>query len=114
MMSKVKHFTDNDFKTEVLDADRPVLVDFWATWCGPCHMLAPTIEELAKTLDGTVSVGKLDVDDSPLTAASYDIRSIPTVILFKDGREVTRLLGVRSKKELADTVKYHTEAETLA
>ena len=105
MMSKVKHYTDNNFKSDVLDATVPVLVDFWATWCGPCHMLAPIVVELAEDLNGSVAVGKLDVDDNPETAAKYNIRSIPTLILFRDGKEVTRLIGVRSKTELADTIK---------
>jgi thioredoxin 1 len=113
-MSNVKHFTDAEFKTAVLQSHKPVLVDFWATWCGPCHMLAPVVEELAANLEEEITVGKLDVDDNPVTATNYDIRSIPTLILFKDGSELTRLTGVRSKAEIAGTIKYYTNAETIA
>ena len=113
-MSNVKHFTDSEFKTTVLQSDKPVLVDFWATWCGPCHMLAPTINDLADEFKDIITVGKMDVDDNPVTATSFDIRSIPTLILFKDGKEVTRLMGVRGKSEISETIKYYTQAEAVA
>jgi thioredoxin 1 len=113
-MSHVKQFNDGDFKETVLKSDKPVLVDFWATWCGPCHMLAPIINDIADDFKDTVTVGKMDVDDNPVTASGFDIRSIPTLILFKDGKEATRLTGVRSKAEIADTIKYYIQAEAVA
>ena len=94
--------TDATFDTEILDTDQPVLVDFWATWCGPCRTIAPTIEELASEYDGKARVVKLDVDSNPATAAKYGIRSIPSLIFFKDGRPVDQMVGVVPKKVLAD------------
>lgn len=92
------HFSDASFKTEVLNCKEPVLVDFWAEWCGPCHVLAPTIEQLANQYEGAVKVGKLNVDENPTTAAAYGIRSIPSVLLFKDGQVVNQVVGVREKE----------------
>jgi thioredoxin 1 len=103
-MNNIVQFTDSNFSSEVLNSDKPVLVDFWADWCGPCHMLAPTIKEIADDFNGQIKVGKFDVDANQLTAAQYGIRRIPTVILFKDGNEVIRLFGVRPKQELAQTI----------
>ena len=93
--TKLFHFTDANFKSEVLESDQPVLVDFWAVWCGPCHALAPTIEELAEQYDGSIKVGKLDVDENPQTAADYGIRSIPTVLIFKNGEIIDSLVGMQ-------------------
>ncbi len=93
--------TDANFDAEVLQTDQPVLVDFWATWCGPCRTIAPTIEELASEYDGKAKVVKLDVDSNPQTAMKYNIRSIPSLVFFKDGKPVDQLMGVRSKQELA-------------
>ena len=92
------HFTDADFKSEVLESDRPVLVDFWADWCGPCHTLAPTIEELAAKFEGAVKVGKLDIDQNLQTARAYGIRGIPSVLIFKNGEVVETLVGVQPKR----------------
>jgi thioredoxin 2 len=89
--------TDADFETTVLGAATPVLVDCWADWCGPCHMLAPTIDAVARDYAGRVTVGKLDVDANPATASRFGIRSIPTVLLFRDGQLVDRLVGVQSR-----------------
>lgn len=93
MAGHVLEFTDASFKPEVLDASIPVIVDFWAPWCGPCRMLAPTIEKLANAYQGKVKVGKLDTDQNPDTPSSLRISSIPTVIFFKDGKEFDRLVG---------------------
>ena len=94
--------TDDTFKTEVLEAKQPVLVDFWAEWCGPCHAIAPVIEELAADFKGRVKVGKLDVDDNPVTASEYHVYSIPTLLLFKEGQIVDRVIGVVSINVLAE------------
>ncbi len=97
-MSKPLHFTDANFQSEVLESDQPVLVDFWAAWCGPCRAVGPTIEELAKQYDGTVKVGKLNVDENQQSAGSFGIHSIPAVLLFKDGKVVETLVGVQPKQ----------------
>jgi thioredoxin 1 len=92
-----QEFTDANFESEVLSSDQPVLVDFSATWCGPCKMLNPIINELAQEYEGRVKVGKVDTDQSQTTAARYAITSVPTVLLFKGGEQVDRLIGVNSK-----------------
>ncbi len=90
---------------EIINGDKPVLVDFWATWCGPCKMLAPTIEELAEELKDEVVVAKLDVDKAQEIAVKYQVMSIPTLILFKDGKEVKRTVGFQPKAKLLDFIK---------
>lgn len=97
--------TDSSFKEEVMNAEQPVLVDFWATWCGPCRMIAPMIEELADQFDGRAIVAKVDVDHNPLTAMQFGIRSIPTLLFFKDGQVVDQLIGASSKKALAEKLE---------
>jgi thioredoxin 1 len=99
----VKTFSDANFQSEVLESDRPVLVDFWAPWCPPCRALAPTIEELARSYGDTARIGKLDVDQNPDRAASHGISSIPAVLVFQNGREVDRIVGLqpRSRYERA-------------
>jgi thioredoxin 2 len=89
--------TDESFGTMVARASVPVLLDCWATWCGPCHALAPTIDAIARTYGGRLVVGKLDVDANPRTAARFDVRSIPTMLLFRDGRLVDRLVGAQPR-----------------
>ena len=92
--------TDASFAQDVERSPLPVLVDAWAPWCGPCHMIAPIIDQLAIELAGRVRVVKLNVDDNPRTAARFDLRSIPTLLVLKDGREVDRLVGVQPKQEI--------------
>ena len=99
--------TDATFNEEVLEADLPTLVDFWAEWCGPCRMIAPTVEALAEEFDGRLLVAKMDVDANPATPGRLGIRGIPTLILFKDGEEVERLVGNRSKADLASAIEPH-------
>ena len=93
------HITDTNFD-EILKANKLVLVDFWAGWCGPCRALAPTIEELSQEYSGKVLVGKLDVDSNPKTAECFQVFSIPTIILFKNGVEIERMVGLVAKKSL--------------
>ena len=93
--------TDATFAEDVERSPVPVLVDAWAPWCGPCHMIAPVIDQLASELAGRVRVVKLNVDDNPRTAARFDLRSIPTLLVLKGGREVDRLIGVQPKQEIA-------------
>jgi thioredoxin 2 len=92
--------TDRNFAEEVENSPLPVLIDFWAAWCGPCRMIAPVIEQLAKELSGKARVGKLDVDANQMTAARFRVQSIPTLLIFKDGREVDRIVGAQSREAL--------------
>ena len=94
--------TKFNFNDEVLNSDVPVIVDFWATWCGPCRMIAPIIEELANELDGKVKVGKVNVDEEMELAINYKVESIPTLILFKNGTEDKKLIGLYDKQEILD------------
>ncbi len=89
--------TEQNFKEEVLNSDKPVLVDFWATWCGPCKMLAPTVAKIAEEQEGIIKVGKVDIDEQPQLAAQFGISSIPTLLVFKDGKVTATSVGVRSK-----------------
>ena len=96
---KLKLSSEN-FKEEVLNSEEPVLVDFYADWCGPCNAMSPVIEELAKELEGKAKVGKINVDENPDIAVEYNVMSIPTLIVFKNGKEEKRLVGLRDKEEL--------------
>jgi thioredoxin 1 len=107
MAGNVLEFTDSNFQGEVLDSQQPVLVDFWAPWCGPCKMLAPTIEELAGEFQGKVRVGKVNTDDNPQVASSYGISAIPTVMLFKGGAIVDRFVGVTPKAKFSASLNGH-------
>ena len=104
-MSKPKEFTDANFQSEVLDSDRVVLVDFWADWCGPCRVVGPTIEELAGQYDGSVKVGKLNIDENQKTTSQFGINSIPSVLVFKDGQVVDTLVGVQPKERYEQVLR---------
>lgn len=106
-MAEPLHLTDDNFQTEVLEASEPVLVDFWATWCGPCRLIAPIIDELAEEYVGTVRVGKVDVDNNQKVAMQYGIRSIPSLLIFKDGKVVDTIVGAVQKGQILDRLKTH-------
>ena len=100
MTDSIKHVTDTSFDSDVLNSDIPVLVDYWAEWCGPCKMIAPILDEAAKAYEGRVKIAKLNVDENPDTAAKFGIRGIPTLMLFKDGKAATTKVGAMSKSQL--------------
>lgn len=100
-----KIFTTENFESEVLNTDKPVLVDFYADWCGPCKMMAPVVEQLAEELDGIVAVGKMNVDDNYDIAARYKVMSIPTLILFKNGQVADKRIGLQSKAEIEQMIR---------
>ncbi|MDP3723890.1 MAG: thioredoxin [Candidatus Omnitrophota bacterium] len=105
MVGTVLEVTESNFEQEVLQAGTPVLVDLWAAWCGPCRMIAPVVEELAATYTGKVKMGKLNVDEHPQVAAQFRIMNIPTLLLFKGGKEVDRIVGVVPKEELVRRIE---------
>ena len=113
-MTAPKVVTDPTFETDVLKSDQPVLVDFWATWCGPCRMVAPILEEIAKEQGDKLRVAKLDVDANPITAGRFGVRSIPTMILFKNGRETQRLVGYMPKEKLLQLLNPHLGASNTS
>ena len=98
------HTTDNDFDADVINNEKSVLVDFWAEWCGPCKAIAPILDELAEELDGTLDVVKLNVDENPSVSQKYGIRSIPTIIIFKNGAVQAQKLGAMSKSQLIEFI----------
>ena len=99
-MSKTVELTDGNFEQEVLKSDQPVLVDFWAEWCGPCRMIGPVVEEMAGEYDGKAKIGKVDVDSNPEVSVKYGIRSIPALLIFKDGEVVDQIIGAVPKTHL--------------
>ncbi len=106
-MSDVAEVKEADFKEVVLDSDVPVLVDFWAPWCGPCRMVAPVVEEIAQQYEGKVKVVKLNTDENPQIASQYGIRSIPTLMVFKDGQKQDTVVGAVPKTTLSNTLEKH-------
>ena len=111
-MSAPLELTKENFQSEIIDADVPALVDFWATWCGPCRAIAPVVEELATQYEGKLKVGKVDVDAQQQLAAEFGIRSIPTLLLFKDGKMAEQIVGAVPKKQLEDKVQGILEPAT--
>ncbi len=99
-MSQIRHVTDDSFEQEVLSSEQPVLVDYWAEWCGPCKMIAPVLEEVAEEYDGKLQVVKLNIDENPNTPPKYGIRGIPTLMLFKNGNVEATKIGAVSKSQL--------------
>jgi len=104
---KPVEFTDGNFQKEVLESAVPVLVDFWAVWCGPCTMIAPVVEEIANEYNGRLKVGKVDVDNNPEISMRFGIRSIPTLMIFQGGKVVEQIIGAVSKKNLLDKLNPH-------
>lgn len=107
MTDKIIHTSDAAFETDVLAATGPVLVDFWATWCGPCKMIAPILDELARDYDGRARVVKMDVDANPTVPAQFGVRGIPTLIIFKDGKPVAQKVGAMAKGQLTAFLEPH-------
>ncbi len=108
MSEQVKDVNDGGFEQDVLQAGQPVLVDFWAEWCAPCRMIAPAVEAVAEQYKGRARVVKLNVDENPATSQRYGIKGIPTLILFKDGKEEERVVGATSKESLGRIIEKHT------
>jgi thioredoxin 1 len=103
--NSVVHLDDDDFEVSVIQSNKPVLVDFWADWCQPCHAMAPTVEALAEEYGDRIRVAKLDVDANPMTTHKYEIRGIPALLLFNDGQLVQQIVGVRPKDEIARIIE---------
>ena len=114
MSDQVNEVSDNSFEKEVLQSDKPVLVDFWAPWCAPCRMLAPTVQAVAEKYDGAASVVKLNVDDNPSISQRYGIKGIPTLILFKGGKEEERVVGATSKEAISRMIDKHVSGAMSA
>ena len=102
---KLIEFTDSNFDAEVLASDIPVLVDFWAEWCGPCKMISPALEEIAKEMDGRIQIAKMNIDDNPMTPQKYGVRGIPTLMLFRDGQVAATKVGAVPKNQLQEWVE---------
>ncbi len=110
MSSKIVHISDESFGEEVLNASGPVLIDYWAEWCGPCKMIAPILDELSEEYDGRVKIVKLNIDDNPETPPKYGIRGIPTLMFFKNGNVEATKVGAVSKSQLADFIEKNIES----
>jgi thioredoxin 1 len=102
---KIANVTDASFENDVLKSSQPVLIDFWATWCGPCRAIAPVVEQLAGEYEGKVKVVKVNIDENPKTPTQYDVRSIPTLLMFKDGKVVGQIVGAVPKPKIEELVK---------
>jgi thioredoxin 1 len=100
----VKHIEDGDFETQVLNADGPVLVDFWAEWCGPCKQIAPALDELSSEYDGKISIIKINIDENPEAPTTYGVRSIPTMMIFQDGQASTTKVGAMPKSQIKEWI----------
>jgi thioredoxin 1 len=105
MGQNTKTVTDQSFQADVLSADKPVLVDFWAEWCGPCKMIAPALEEIASEMEGKITIAKVNIDENPELAAQFGVRSIPTLLMFKDGELAANLVGAAPKSKLSDWIR---------
>lgn len=114
MSENVQETNDSTFESDVLESDRPVLVDFWASWCAPCRMLAPTVEAVADKYASSARVVKLNVDDNPSVSQRYGIKGIPTLILFKNGREEERVVGATSEGAISRMIEKHISTATAA
>ena len=108
----IKHITNSNFDQEVIKSDKLVVVDFWATWCGPCRALGPVIDELADQYNGSVVVGKVNVDEESELSRRYKVMSIPTIILFKNGEVVDKVVGLRSKEDIIELIDEHGSANS--
>jgi thioredoxin 1 len=111
VMAEMSHVSDDSFEEEVLGSDKPVLVDFWAEWCGPCHMIAPHVKAIAEEYGAVLKVAKMDIDENPMIPGQYMIMSIPTLMLFKDGEAVERLTGARPKDQIVAKILPHLEKQ---
>jgi len=108
-MANIVTLTKDNFDKEVAESSRPVLIDFWATWCGPCRMFAPVLDQAADELDGTVKVGKVDVDDQPALAQAFSVMSVPTIVLMKNNVKVMQLVGAQPKAALLKKIREHVQ-----
>jgi len=109
-MTNIGDITDSEFEQKVLQSDKPVLIDFWADWCVPCHMVSPVVEEISQDHAEQLTVGKLNIDDNPDTPRRYGVLSIPTLIVFKDGQEKARVVGARGKEAILREIEPHFAA----